>query len=322
VKRKKQTQEQIETILRYRQEGFSYSKIERLMKDSGISRRIAQKIVQEWEESRSIRQLEDVRSKVGESEHKDHLDTLTTYAIQLVDYLVLPEYPDFDMDFATFHSNLIERDIIGFTEHQSPSVPEERKVERIRRQNRHLFESLESHTGDIIDWRVLQAWVSERLNCNRVLPDFEKLVGKTTENILNPFPEPDLWITGAYNEEKIFEILEKELLHVAWKGIVAGEKDAAHELIITKDVGEDRVTRPRVIVGGHTFVQQTGNKISAPFVERVRNILDQTWESNEARELLLAAGRMQVVATELEEKLDPLALRPHLLRTKCKLCPA
>ena len=150
MKRVDLTPEQLENVIRHRQGGLSWLGIQNA---AGISRRVAQRAYEQWERARSIRELENVRVKVGEIEFERHLDTLTRWAESLVDHLSLPEYPSFTTDAQTYFNKLMEKDIAPSpAEVMISPVSEDRARARNIRQNRLLFESIKEHTADIIRW--------------------------------------------------------------------------------------------------------------------------------------------------------------------------
>ena len=112
------TKEQLEQIVRYRQQGLSFSKIGEAMKDSGISRKIAVRAYTEWEKERSVTELETVRAMAGKDEQRIHMDSVTTFATNYANALDLPENlsssenPAFPDDAGTFIRNLMEDDIV------------------------------------------------------------------------------------------------------------------------------------------------------------------------------------------------------------------
>jgi len=290
------------------------------MKGTGITRRIAVRAYQQWADGRAERELENVRVMAGEAEFENHRDDLTSLAVMLDEHIAFPEYPEFDSDAETYFNILMEREIIKFPADGVLTMTEDRKKERIRRQNRLLLESLKIHTAETIDWNLLQKWMDGRESCYQVFPGFKELVGKAIHDDLNHFSGLELWITGYYSKEKIIEILKSEILHVMWKGIAAGEIEAAQEMLISRDAGEDGITQPRDIIGGHTFIQNTGDEINPANVDRCCDIVSQAWNYPETREMLAAAGRMREVIAEFDEKLEPLVLRPLIIRTRCRIC--
>ncbi len=322
MKRVELTTEQLDEVVRLRQSGMSFNKIEQVMKGNGVTRRIAKRAYDEWEQARSVRELESVRVKAGEIEFESHVNTLTHLAVQLAEHLAFTEYPELNSDAQTYLDTLMDRQIDDLTEYISEYASEERKRERIRRQNRLLLESLKAHTADTVDWTLMETWMEGRDACRQAFPDFADLIAKTVHETLTPFPDPDLWIIGVITKEKILKILESEIIHVIWKGIASGHIDAAHAMVVAQNAGQDGANRPRVIVGGHTFIQDTGDELNPAFFDLCRDIVSHIWNSEETKAMLAGAEKMRQAIAEFDEKLEPLVLRPQLLRTRCRICPA
>ena len=87
MKRIDLTPKQLEDVIRLRQSGLSWYRIHRA---TNISPKVAWRFYRQWEKARSIRELENVRVKVGEMEFEWHLDMLDRLAQNLVDHLSIP----------------------------------------------------------------------------------------------------------------------------------------------------------------------------------------------------------------------------------------
>ena len=162
MKRVDLTKEQLEDVIRHRQGGLSWLKIQNA---TGVSRRVAQRSYEQWQRARSIRELENVRVKVGEIEFEGHLDMLTRLAQGLVERLSIPEYPSFARDAGAHLTLLMESEIIVIRQEAlrrqkdlSPAS-QDRLKSRNERRNRLLLESLKEHTADKFQWGLVDDWM-------------------------------------------------------------------------------------------------------------------------------------------------------------------
>lgn len=319
MKRVDLTPEQLEDVIRYRQGGLSWLGIQNA---TGISRRVAQRSFEKWQKARSIRELENVRVKAGEAEFERHLDALTRWAESLVDYLSLPEYPGFSMDAGTYFFSLMEKDIAEPPAEVAATAREDRARARNIRRNKLLFESLKEHTADKIRWDLLTGWMEGWDSCYRVFPGLMTLAGEVTGTAFNRFPGFDEWFVAGRGQSSPLEILKEGILDVLWKAIVAGGVNTAADSIQSEKVELNEEEILRITVGLRNLFQRDNREMDPSVTSYCRGVIDELWNSGEAREMRSAVERMRGVVEELEAVLEPLVLRPLILRTRCKICPA
>lgn len=319
MKRVKLTPEQLKNVIRHRQVGLSWLGIQNA---TGTSRRVAQRAYEQWEQARSIRELENVRVKVGEIEFERHLDTLTRWAESLVDYLLLPVYPVFTSDAETYFEKLMERDTAEPLVEAIQVAMEDRSRERRIRRNRLLFESLKEHTADIILWGdLLTDWMWGWNTCFRLYPEVVDGVAETVQITLDRIPGFDEMFTKPRGQKKPSETLRQGIEAVLWRGIAQGDIGAATGLIQVENVEVMDVELLHITIGGRSLLQRENSEMDPSLVDLCRRIVDELWGRDDTKEVREAVDRMRGVVEELETALEPLLLRPHILRTRCRLCP-
>jgi len=319
MKRVDLTPKQLEDVIRHRQGGLSWLRIE---KTTGISRRVAQRSYEQWQKARSIRELENVRVKVGEIEFEGHLDVLTRLAQYIVEHLSIPEYPSFSRDASTYLLSLMEKEIVVIRAEVVSTANEDKVRARNIRRNQLLFECLKEHTADKFRWGLLNDWMEGWDTCFRVFPGVRTLIDGVISNTFSRFPNLDKWFVIKNKEHKPLDILEEGIQDVLWKGIVAGEIGTAIDMIYGKSVKLMEAELLQITVGIRSLLQRENREMVPSFVDLCHGVMEELWNAGEVKEIMKAVDKMKAVAGELQAVLEPLVLRPMILHTRCKLCPA
>jgi len=319
MKRVDLTPEQLEDVIRYRQGGLSWLGIQNA---TGISRRVAQRSYEKWQKARSIRELENVRVKVGEVEFERHLDALSRWGESLVDHLSLPEYPDFSTDAGTYFFSLMEKDIPGPPGEEIFTGREDRARARNIRRNELLFESLKEHTAEKMRWDLLTDWMEGWDTCHRVFPGLMTLTGEVIGTTFNGLPGFDEWFVTGREQSRPLEILKEGILDVLWKAIVAGEVNAAADSIQSEKVELNKEEILRITVGLQNLFQRDNREMDPSVTSYCRGVIDVLWDTGEVKEIRRAVEKMEGVVGALEGVLEREMVRPLILRTRCRICPA
>lgn len=319
MKRIDLTSQQLEEVIRLRQGGMSWLRIHNT---TGISGRVAQRSYTQWKRARSIRELENVRVKVGEIEFEGHLDDLTRFAQRLTEHLSVPEYPSFSRDAEAHLTLLMEKEIVVIrAEAESTASPDKLRARNMRR-NRLVLEALKQHSADKFRWDSLDGWMEAWDTCYRVFPDIGPLIDSVISQTFDQFPELDEWFVIKSKDHRPLDILEEGIQDVLWKGIVAGEVGTAINMIYGESVelAEEEVLQ--ITVGIRSLQQRENREMVPSFVDLCHGVIKDLWDSGEVKEVRRVVEKMQSIAGELEAVMEPLVLRPLILHTRCKLCPA
>jgi len=325
MKRVDLTNEQLGNVIKHRQGGMSWLGVQ---KATGISRRVAQRAYKQWQRARSIRELENVRVKVGEIEFEGHIDVVTRLAQHLIEHLSIPEYPSFAQDAGAHFTSLMEREIIVIrpeallTPKPVSAASEDRVKARNERRNRLLLESLKQHTADKFRWDKVNDWMEGWDGCYRIFPGVRTLIGGVITNTFSRFPNVDKWFVTRNKGRKPLGILEEGIQDALWKGIVAGEVGTATKMIYSKSAELGEPEALQITVGLRSLTQRENLEMVPSFVDLCHRVIEDLWDSSEVKEIIGAVDKMQAVVGELEAVLEPLVLRPQILRTRCQLCPA
>lgn len=320
MKRVDLTSKQLEEVIRDRQSGLSWLGIQNA---TGISRRVAQRSYEQWEKARSVRELENVRVKVGEIEFEVHLDFLTRLGQSLVEHLSIPDYPSFPRDAGAHLTLLMEREIIVIRSESVSTASQDTVRARNIRRNRLLFESLKEHTADKIRWDSLNDWMEGWDTCARVFPKLKTITREIIRTTLSQFPDFDEWFLTGPEQNRPTEIFKEGVRDVLWQMVVAGKVDTAAVLISSEKVElpeEGEVLR--ITIGNRSLLQRDNREMDPSVTGYCQGVIDELWNSSEAKEIIIAVERMKGVVAELEAVLEPLVLRPLILHTRCRICPA
>lgn len=320
MKRVDLTSKQLEEVIRHRQSGLSWLGIQNA---TGISRRVAQRSYEQWERARSVRELENVRVKVGEIEFKGHLDVLTRLAQNLVEHLSIPDYRSFSRDAEAHLTLLMEREIIVIRSESVSTASQDRVKARNIRRNKLLFESLQTHTAGKIRWDSLNNWMEGWDTCAQVFPKLKTITKEIIRTTFSQFPDFDEWFVTGPEQNKPSEILEEGVRNVLWQTVVAGKMNTA-----AVSISSEKVELPeegevlRITIGNRSLLQRGNREMDPSVTGYCQGVVNELWNTSEAKEIIIAVERMKGVVAELEAVLEPLVLRPLILHTRCRICPA
>jgi len=319
MRRRDLSDEELDIVVNLRQSGASWLNIQR---QTRIPRRAAKRAYEEWERKQSLDDLKIVRINVVTEEFHKHLHALIKMSDSLVDYL--PESPLFDETRSAdeFLNGLWMRDIEG-TELDLPWRLRGDKVQRrIIRQNLMLFKSLQDHTYRDIRWQALEAWKQAWNKGIEILAELRAESHKIIENILKQEPKLEDRIKKESADIDTLEGMVKGVVKAIWQGILNGKLEQGYELVRTRvsDQQAAEVTfgdKASIIV--LAFIDKgLAEKVASVCRWAAKNLCKGDIVQRAASEI----RTMRQSIRELEEMLDPLILRPIVLRTKCELCPA
>ena len=189
-----------------------------------------------------------------------------------------------------------------------------------------LFQSLKDHTVEQVRWQVLEEWKGA---CNACFNTLEKLRSNAQEIVTSILSNQELKVRDEIEKsnagEAAIEDMAKGAVEALWRGIRDGEPEKSHNLILTKTAKEGST---QVLFGESasiTMIELVDNNL-AKDVERVckwttKNLYIE-WKETLVDPLRNGFDTMKKAIEELDKMLNPLILRPMILRTRCELCPA
>jgi len=318
---------QIQQVINLRDSGISWVKIE---KETGIARRIAKREYDEWAAKQSQRQLEDARKEVVAQEYRMHLDLLSQMANLLLDSLVIP-HPLTDLRRADeVMWQFLAKDIYQDQPSFGPRLGNQQRDKRVIRMNELLFKSLRDHTERKVPWQVLDIWKGARDSCVKDIEYMKKEIHEVFTNILNQESELKEKLDNDYMNSSITENIKKGILINIWlsgitgvngqvtamKGVSLAKKGTSWVVFHENALAEINVTFDRESPSGNEWLAR---KVSDISIWAIANLLKL--KSDLIQKMKEEVSKMQESASQLEAVLNPLVLRPIILKTQCDICP-
>ena len=312
---------QINQVLRLRQNGISWLGIQT---KTGIPRRIAKRVYENWEHNQSLAELKEARKDVAAEEFRKHLDSLIMLARVLVNHLDVSVLPNETRDANKMLDVLFAGAIYEEFESDTGVLPKsEKEQRRLIRQNQLRFRSLQGHTREKVRWQSLEEWKQAWNACVRILAELHAEAQEVVENILDDQkPKVRDKIKKSKRGKAIIEDMASGVAEAIWRSILAGKPEEGYNLVRTRPDGEEATL---VLFGEQASIVSV-RLTDKDLAEEVANICVWAAENLCKGDLVQRPAdsirTMQAKATELEMMLDSLRLRPLILRTRCELCPA
>ena len=312
MKKRELSDAELQLVISLKQKGQSWLRIQ---DDTGIPRHIAKRSYNLWESSKSTDQLKEARKEVAVGEFKEHLGSLVLLAQSIIDSLRIPtpmeSVPFLEVNQPWMENNRPEDDL------DIPARLAYKKGER-------LFKSLQEHTQEKVSWQLLEDWKQARTDFNNGIKTLQGEVRKILENILaqKEYADVKTAIEKQLKEEVSLDKLMDGLLEVVWRGILVGKADEIHVFKGTSVISEGKVelrfhqNREGLRIDDLALA----TKMLSICKWALKNL--RTDMSGTIKSLCKEVGIMRTTYDELEDLLNELVLRPIILQTCCKLCPA
>jgi hypothetical protein len=307
-----------------------------IQRETGIRRNIARREYEDWERSQALGELKEARKVVAAEAFRDHINHIIQIAESLSGHLRTPSFGDRNTSADDFLDGLWKTSIIS-PSGTSATVDEGRSL----RENHMLFKSLKEHTRDKIQWQDLDEWKrpwNESVALMQSL--YEGAIG-----IINPFlterlmpkiekdtrrKQPVERMAGAVITQ-IVRWIENNKLELLWERNEErepqGGQNEEREGIVTRlwRTGSDIQL---VFADSYQPILTFSNTKAdlAEMTQRACNLVAMDFRLKEWRDkaesLRDGIGTAKKLKEKFNEVLDPLVLRPLILRTRCELCPA
>ena len=318
MQRRRPSEDELDAIVKLRQSGASWLEIQR---ETLIPRRTAKLAYEGWERQQSTRELQKVRMEVAADEFRRHIDTLTKFASVFLHNINVRGSPGEMTTADAALDDLWRMDILGEQEPSRLQGAEKDKYEhRIIRQNLMLFRSLYDHTGGVVRWEALDEWKSAWNRCVATLALLRKQGRELLDNYLRQEPRLKEKVDMGAGATDALELMLGGLLWAVWQAIRTGKYKDGYPLFRASE--------------GSGFVEVTTSEgtpaLRLKFSEHAPAAKAATVCTNAARTLCSRdtgvqldreLASLQKIIDEIEEMLDPLVLRPLILKTRCELCP-
>ena len=316
MRRRELSDEELDQVINLKRAGSSWVKIQR---ETGISRRTAKRAYDKWQRSKSLEELKEARKDVAAQAFREHMESVMTLAESLVTNLsALSSLADMEENTEQFFSSLWEQDLLR------RCISSETHPLSYRREKELLFESLKVHTRDEIRWEDVldNRWKKARDKCAEIVPQLQREASEVVNNLLNQEPNLLQSIKEGSGEGDPAKQMAETLLRVISKRILEDKlnQEGPWFETVSRADGKTHVVyvKPRdEIVRGFT------DKSLAEKVTRICELVaNNLREGNMVQQLHDEVPNMRKAAEELREMLNPVKLKPMILRTRCDLCPA
>lgn len=311
MKRIELSDAELQTVISLKQKGQSWLRIQN---DTSIPRHIAKRSYDQWQSSKSIDQLKEARKEVAVEEFKEHLKVLVSLAQSIIASLRIPT----PMETASFSE--IDQPWMENKPKDDWDIP----TQLVYKRKERLFQSLLEHTQEKIDWQLLEDWKQAKVDFNNRIKTLHSEAREIMINILSQREYTDVKtaIKKQLKGEVSIDKLTDGVIEVVWRGILTGRPDEIH---IFK--GTSLINKGRVELRFHPNI--TGLRINDLALARkmlsvckwaLKNL--RTDKSGSIKSLRDEVSIMRAKYDDLEDSLNELVLRPIILQTRCKLCPA
>ena len=303
--------DELNQIIKLKQAGASWLKMQN---QTGVPRRSARNAYEDWQRSQSIDELKAARVGVATEEFRKHVDLLINVAESLAGGLEVPATPKTTKNADELLYSLWDKSYQELKNFQPGKTIEIRKRQRYIREYQMLLKSLQYHTQEKVHWEVLEDW---KQAWNSSINHLKRLEGKA-DSIADNITKTDASLFEIINskngQDKVEGRLAQAVLTVIWQNIVDGTLNTEN---------------PEIYFSYELLDKNYPIHMDKELFEKIANTLRQVAEAFCAERkkdiiqpLINDACRMSGAINTLEEMLNPLVLRPLILRTRCELCPA
>jgi hypothetical protein len=343
VKMKKRELSPIELkkVLELRQLGAKWTEIEQ---ETKVERRVAKRAYEEWERDKKKKEQEAARFRVAAEAFHEHLSDLIRLAGSLATNLVVPfSLIDMQRNAEQFISYLLEQDLLQRGEYMSSHTEVDIYTKGdtqplhtggpqfYRREKELLFECLKVHTHEEIRWEDIldNRWKEARDNCAKIVPELPKETSEVVNNYLNEEQETNFLrrIKDESGEDEPVKRMAEVVLRDVWQAILRDKLDeegpwfqmVSRRMTPPKDIAIIVKSRDETVLG---FIGNTNMGLAEKVTHICNLAANNLRKGDTIQQLHREVRKMEKASEELREMLNPVKLRPMILRTRCDLCPA
>jgi len=281
-------------------------------------------------------ELKEARKDVAAKALFDHLNSLTILAGSLVTNLSAPFFlADMEKNAEQFFPWLFEQDLLQ--RHVSPETQVHvytmgetqcfyvGDAWSYRREKELLFTSLKAHTREEMRWEDVldNRWKKARNDCAKIVPKLRK----ETNEVINNFVHQERQTNFLRSIEEQSGVgdpvkqMAEVMLRKIWRAIREDKLDEEgvwFETVSRADGTASVYTKPR----DEAVLGFTDGGLAEKVTHICNLAANNLRRGEKAASLKDGFHEMEKACDELREKLNPVKLRPMILRTRCDLCPA
>ena len=325
MKRKDLTSAELNHVIELRQAGKNWTEIG---EDIGIDRRIVQRGYKFWEKDQSKQELAAARINVVGEAIKDHINNIVKIAMYLNFKLVVLPSPSMTMVSKAFITDLWGADILGQIDLYRPlSINQLRENEFIHRSNELLFKSLLDHAQESTVSKSLQEWGKAWDNS---LFLFQKFRDETTEMIRNFLSQDKInveqVVDGTEKEDPISSIVE-DILRSLWNKLLRdpeGAKESWVKLELRDRINDQYAVQTEIKLDDNVVLKLMNKNVAVQLIRILEMSIANICKLH--KETILDPLHNNIIIMgkaigNLDELLNPIRLRPMIIRSKCDMCP-
>jgi hypothetical protein len=318
MQRRRPNDDELNNIIKLKQSGASWLEIQR---ETTIPRRTVKLAYEAWERQQSMRELMQVRREVAADEFRRHIDRLTRFSAAFLDNLSVRGAPAEMSSADAALDEFWRRDVFG--EHGQGNLHaglNENNDHRNMRQNLMLFKALNEHTRGAIRWEHLDKWKDSWNQCAMTLMLLQKQGRELLDSYLMREPALREKVDMGRGATDALELMLGGLLWAIWQAVRFEKyKDGFPLFMASERVGFVEVTTSE----GNPAIRLKFSEHAAAGKAAVvcNNAARALCKGDTVSRLEQELDAIQKSVGELEEMLNPLALRPLILKTRCILCP-
>jgi len=303
--------DELNQIIKLKLAGASWLMIQN---QSGVPRRSARNAFEDWQRSQSIDELKSARVGVAAEEFRKHVDLLIKIAESLAGGLEVPATHKITINADELLYSLWEKSYRAIKNYQPDKTIEKRERQRFIRDCQMLLKSLQYHTQEKVRWELLEDWKQAWNSSISHLKRLEKEANSIAENITKTDASIFEIINSKSRQDKVEGMLAETVLNVIWQNIVDGTLNSENpEIYFSYELLDKNFPIP--------MDKESYEKI-AEILRQVAETFCAERKEDIIQPLINDVSRMNETITTLENMLNPLVLRPLILRTRCDICPA
>ncbi len=314
---------ELNEVIRLKQANASWLKIE---KETGIPRRTGRRAYDEWEAQQSFADLHKVRMNVADAIFREHMEALIQIAVSLAIHLDIPGSPNELIESSVFLDEILTNNI-----RDNPhiygrfKIAEKREQQFALRQQYRLLRSLREHTRNEVKWELFEEWENSWDECIGIHSLLRDETRETIENFLSQDTAMKSKIRAATKEEDPVSHLVGAVLDQLWQAILKDKPEDGLSMIRVKEIGPEANPIFRIMFNDEVVLDMNDKTVSSKVVEICNQTVKNLYIAEQAeiiQPLRRLVGFMRRAVNTLSEALDPVVLKPIIIRTRCSLCPA
>jgi len=203
-----------------------------------------------------------------------------------------------------------------------PGNPVGRQRSNLIRQEQLLFESLKTHTRDDSVWDVLARWENLWDGCKEQYADLGKAAAEVVQNFIDQEKGLDSKIKASAGKDAVAKIVAAVAETIWWQIMDVMIETGTGFFEVAKGP-VDRSFVKATVAGNTIIAFKDGNVADRAAIIGNRsgnNVL--LTRSQEIGTLSKNVSGLRQANEQIADRLNPLVLRPIILRTRCDLCPA